>query len=348
MGKQNFRDDSNDDETNGRARRTGRRGHTGRTGRSALTHGDIASQLATAAGNNPDLTVMVERTSATSDPVKETLKNAAIRLQATEDFLLFAFGDVENLYFEDVLFECTTITNPRGNRQAAKVIGSENGKVPVGFFIFFDELRSIASHDDPAKRRYFQRASTGDREVNQQFENTKKAVMDVLLRAIEVAGGAEAINIREAMDGLREQIAAGEIGSSLLKVMDQDEVGTFGFNVGDKPLIFQTCFVPVGKGERATMIHALKLTVAPLGAPEGLVVGNYIPTYQLLKSGHSNPAASIIASILRPLWDEDEVDQVAASIANGNADVVEADEEPAPQAPVVTAAAQTAAGATVH
>jgi hypothetical protein len=322
---QNRNGQQNDDGNEG-----GKHGRRGgridpRAVRSALTSGSrtAGEQLV---GLVPDLK-LVQRTppAPAATPSEESLKEMAIRLQATGKFYTFATGAVQHLYLEDdgVIFERQVQDRPWGKRFVACVIATENKEIPNKFFIDLSQLREISEREDPADRRYFQRASTPGRPVDQDLENDRFAVMEILLKAIEAQGGSEAIKKAEAdesqsraADDLREQILAGGYSHSLLEVLDNKKVGKFGFVVDGKPYELQTGFIKRGKGDKAVMVRILSLTKAPMGLPDGTVIGNYCPTKELLwEEGHSSNEARTIAELLHDQWDEAEVDQVAAAQA---------------------------------
>ena len=247
---------------------------------------------------------------------RPTILEVAQELQAKTKFTDFVIaGNGATLFFGGVIFGYIIEERERGEVRFFKVLRSDNPKLPEGFTLSTVEVSRLASRD--VVERYLPRGDC----ANPVLENQRAVMINTLLDAIADSGGngavLQAIDAaarqatlqyeREARAGkIRHDINSGQLLSDPLKMFNVEEVSTFGFVIGDKPMVFRSGMRPVDKkGEY--LVHCVWVLSAPFGTSGEYREGSFLQLRHLFDAEHPHPSVSALAEAIRALFTEEQM-----------------------------------------
>ncbi len=272
----------------------------------------LARIVSSLADLGPALSTSTQKEEVTPKP---TMLKVAQELQSKTKFTDFVIaGNRATLFFGGVIFGYIVEERERGEVRFFKVLRSDNPKLPEGFTLSTVEISRLASRD--VVERYLPRGDC----ANPVLENQRAMMINTLLDAIADSGGngavLQAIDAaarhatlqyeREARAGkIKHDINSGELSSDPLKMFNVEEVGTFGFIIGDKPVVFRSGMRPVDKkGEY--LVHCVWVLSAPFGTSREYREGSFLQLRHLFDAEHPHPSVSALAEAVRALFTEEQ------------------------------------------
>lgn len=254
--------------------------------------------------------------------VKPTIVELAQELQSKTNFLDFILaGHGSTMLFGDVIFEYVIEERQNGEVRFFMVLHSENPKLPIGFRMASSVVGGLASE---GVDRYFSRGDV----LSLDEENKKTAMVNIFLDAIRGSGGHGAVmeaieakqheaelqaEFQERAYKIGQDIANGTLLGNPMKMFNAEEAHTFGFVIGNKPVVLRSGVRSIVKG-RDVLVHCVWLLSDPLRSGQDYSEGTFVQTWQLFDEGHSRSSATALAAVIRSLFSEEQVDE-AKSLA---------------------------------